>query len=123
MRVSPPNEQSVDAQSPSQDPMAEKEPRKGQYSSCLLVESPVVSMAQTSSWALLLPSVATWRERRKQGGKKVREGGWVAPVHPLIHHACAYVWLYKGAHTDSSYPCAHGSTIYVSPTTHLCSHK
>lgn len=76
MRVSPPNEQSVDAQSPSQAPMVGKEePRKGQYSPCLLVESPVVSMAQTSSWALLLPNVATWRERRKQGGKKVREGG------------------------------------------------
>lgn len=92
MRVSPPNEQSVDAQSPSQDPMAEKEPRKGQYSSCLLVESPVVSMAQTSSWALLLPNVATWRERRKQEGKKVKRRRLGDPSSPP-HTSCMCVCL------------------------------
>lgn len=78
MRVSPPNKQS-DGPSPSQDPMNEKELGKRHYSSCLLLElalespywePPVGSMAQVSSWALLLPTVATWREKesREEGG-------------------------------------------------------
>lgn len=78
MRVSPPNKQS-DGPSPSQDPMDEKESGKGHYSSCLLLEltlesphwePPVGSMAQVSSWALLLPTVATRREESRKAERK-----------------------------------------------------
>lgn len=114
MRVSPPNKRS-DGPSPSQDPMNEKELGKQHYSSCLLLElalespywePPVGSMAQASSWALLLPTVATWREERKQRGRRRRGDRMTQVTSCIMHSLCLAI---KDTHTASSstHPRAH----------------